>query len=54
MLLAAGADPRAVHKIEGFGGDIAPLVSDPRVAIVSVTEARRPRSRSRPRAACVP
>jgi acyl-CoA reductase-like NAD-dependent aldehyde dehydrogenase len=37
MLLAAGADPRAVHKIEGFGPDIAPLVSDPRVAIVSVT-----------------
>jgi acyl-CoA reductase-like NAD-dependent aldehyde dehydrogenase len=37
MLLAAGADPRAVHKIEGFGGDIAPLVTDPRVAIVSVT-----------------
>jgi acyl-CoA reductase-like NAD-dependent aldehyde dehydrogenase len=37
MLLAAGADPRSVHKIEGFGGDIAPLVADPRVAIVSVT-----------------
>jgi acyl-CoA reductase-like NAD-dependent aldehyde dehydrogenase len=37
MLLAAGADPRAVHKLEGFGGDIAPLVADPRVAIVSVT-----------------
>jgi alpha-ketoglutaric semialdehyde dehydrogenase len=37
MLLAAGADPRAVHKVEGFGGDVAPLVSDPRVAIVSVT-----------------
>jgi acyl-CoA reductase-like NAD-dependent aldehyde dehydrogenase len=37
MLLAAGADPRAVHKIEGFGGDVAPLVADPRVAVVSVT-----------------
>jgi len=37
MLIAAGADPRAVHKIEGFGGDVAPLVSDPRVAVVSVT-----------------
>ena len=23
MLIAAGADPRAVHKLEGFGGDIA-------------------------------
>ncbi len=37
MLIAAGADPRAVHKVEGFGGDIAPLVDDPRVAVVSVT-----------------
>jgi acyl-CoA reductase-like NAD-dependent aldehyde dehydrogenase len=37
MLLAAGADPRAVHKLEGFGGDIAPLVADPRIAVVSVT-----------------
>jgi betaine-aldehyde dehydrogenase len=37
MLIAAGADPRAVHKIEGFGGDVAPLVSDPRIAVVSVT-----------------
>ncbi len=37
MLLGAGAAPRAVHKIEGFGGDIAPLVADPRVAVVSVT-----------------
>jgi hypothetical protein len=37
MLIAAGADPRAVHKLEGFGGDIAPLVEDPRVAVVSVT-----------------
>ena len=37
MLIAAGADPRAVHKIEGFGGDIAPLTHDERVAVVSVT-----------------
>ncbi len=37
MLLAAGADPRAIHKLEGFGGDVAPLVADPRVAIVSLT-----------------
>lgn len=37
MLLAAGADPRAVHKVEGFGPDIEPLVADRRVAIVSVT-----------------
>jgi acyl-CoA reductase-like NAD-dependent aldehyde dehydrogenase len=37
MLVAAGADPRAVHKVEGFGGDVGPLVSDPRVAVVSVT-----------------
>jgi acyl-CoA reductase-like NAD-dependent aldehyde dehydrogenase len=37
MLVAAGADPRAVHKVEGFGGDITPLVADPRVAVVSVT-----------------
>ncbi len=37
MLVAAGANPRAVHKLEGFGGDIAPLVADPRIAIVSVT-----------------
>jgi acyl-CoA reductase-like NAD-dependent aldehyde dehydrogenase len=37
MLVAAGADPRAVHKLEGFGGDVAPLVEDARVAVVSVT-----------------
>jgi acyl-CoA reductase-like NAD-dependent aldehyde dehydrogenase len=37
MLLAAGADPRGVAKIEGFGGDVRPLVADPRVAVVSVT-----------------
>jgi acyl-CoA reductase-like NAD-dependent aldehyde dehydrogenase len=37
MLVAAGADPRAVHKLEGFGGDVAPIVADERVAVVSVT-----------------
>jgi betaine-aldehyde dehydrogenase len=37
MLIAAGADPRAVHKMEGFGGDVTPLVEDERVAVVSVT-----------------
>lgn len=37
MLVAAGADPRAVHKIEGFGSDVTPLVADERVAVVSVT-----------------
>jgi acyl-CoA reductase-like NAD-dependent aldehyde dehydrogenase len=37
MLLVAGADPRSVHKVEGFGKDIATLSADPRVAIASVT-----------------
>jgi aldehyde dehydrogenase (NAD+) len=37
MLIAAGADPRAVHKLEGFGGDIVSLTQDHRVAVVSVT-----------------
>lgn len=37
MLIAAGADPRAVQKIEGFGKGIEGLVSDQRVAVVSVT-----------------
>jgi aldehyde dehydrogenase (NAD+) len=37
MLIAAGADPRAVCKLEGFGGDVAPIVADPRIAVVSVT-----------------
>jgi len=37
MLLASGADPRAVHKVEGFGSDVAPIVDDPRIAVVSVT-----------------
>jgi acyl-CoA reductase-like NAD-dependent aldehyde dehydrogenase len=37
MFLASGADPRALHKLEGFGPDIGPLVTDPRVAVVSLT-----------------
>ncbi|HRK02872.1 MAG TPA: aldehyde dehydrogenase family protein, partial [Oligoflexia bacterium] len=37
MLMAAGADPRMVQKIEGFGKGIESLVHDHRVAIVSVT-----------------
>ncbi len=37
MLIASGADPRAVHKLEGFGGDIKSLTTDHRVAVVSVT-----------------
>ncbi|MGE4231930.1 MAG: aldehyde dehydrogenase family protein [Bacteriovoracia bacterium] len=37
MLMAAGANPRSVQKIEGFGKKIENLVSDKRVAIVSVT-----------------
>ncbi|MNK67055.1 Methylmalonate-semialdehyde dehydrogenase [acylating] [compost metagenome] len=36
MLLAAGADPRAVQKLEG-GAGITSLSSDPRIAVVSVT-----------------
>ncbi|HEY9855886.1 MAG TPA: aldehyde dehydrogenase family protein, partial [Stenomitos sp.] len=37
MLLAAGADPRAVQKLEGFGSGVSGLASDPRIAVVSVT-----------------
>lgn len=37
MLLAAGADPRFVHKLEGFGKGVASLATDERVAVVSVT-----------------
>ena len=37
MLMAAGADPRTVQKLEGFGKGIETLVSDPRVAVVSIT-----------------
>ena len=37
MLIAAGADPRAVQKLEGFGKGVESLVSDKRIAVVSVT-----------------
>ncbi len=37
MLIAAGADPHSVQKIEGFGKRIEKLVSDKRVAVVSIT-----------------
>jgi acyl-CoA reductase-like NAD-dependent aldehyde dehydrogenase len=37
MLIAAGADPRSVHKVEGFGGDVGALAADQRIAVVSVT-----------------
>lgn len=37
MFLAAGADPRSVQKIEGFGKGVESLVNDRRVAVVSVT-----------------
>jgi acyl-CoA reductase-like NAD-dependent aldehyde dehydrogenase len=37
MLLASGADPRTIQKLEGFGKEIATLTSDPRVTVVSVT-----------------
>ncbi|MEB3329358.1 MAG: aldehyde dehydrogenase family protein [Candidatus Sericytochromatia bacterium] len=37
MLLAAGANPRAVHKLEGFGSGIASLATHEKVAVVSLT-----------------
>lgn len=37
MLLAAGADPRTVQKLEGIGKEVSSLTSDPRIAVVSVT-----------------
>ncbi len=37
MLIAAGADPRSVHKIEGYGAEVEPIVADERIAVVSVT-----------------
>ena len=37
ILLAAGANPRAIAKIEGFGKKVSSLAGDERVAIVSVT-----------------
>lgn len=39
MLLAAGAEPRAVNKIEGFGKGIAGLGTHEKVAVVSLTGA---------------
>src|SRR5438132_1587652 len=35
--LAAGADPRFIQKVEGFGKGIAPLATDHRAAVVAVT-----------------
>ena len=35
--VAAGADPRFVQKVEGFGKGIAPLATDHRAAVVAVT-----------------
>jgi acyl-CoA reductase-like NAD-dependent aldehyde dehydrogenase len=35
--LAAGADPRFIQKVEGFGKGVASLATDPRVAVVAVT-----------------
>lgn len=37
MLLAAGAEPRAIYKMEGFGKGISTLATDHRVAVVSLT-----------------
>jgi acyl-CoA reductase-like NAD-dependent aldehyde dehydrogenase len=37
MLLAAGADPRSIQKLEGFGPGVQGLSGDHRVAVVSVT-----------------
>lgn len=37
MLIAAGADPRSLQKLEGFGGGVGSLVGDDRVAVVSLT-----------------
>lgn len=39
MMLAAGADPRTVHKLEGFGGGVASLGHHEKVAVVSLTGA---------------
>jgi acyl-CoA reductase-like NAD-dependent aldehyde dehydrogenase len=37
MMLAAGADPAYVQKVEGFGKGIAKLATDKRVTVVAVT-----------------
>lgn len=39
--LAAGADPRVVHKLEGFGGGVHTLPADPRIKVASVTGSER-------------
>src|SRR2546423_10329484 len=50
--LAAGADPRFVQKVEGFGKGIAPLATDHRAAVVAVArsaqDARADSPRGRP------
>ena len=37
MLIAAGADPKAFQKVEGFGPGVGNLATDERVAVVSLT-----------------
>ncbi|MFP5501557.1 MAG: aldehyde dehydrogenase family protein [Candidatus Sericytochromatia bacterium] len=37
MMMAAGADPRAVHKLEGFGAGVSSLAVHEKVAVVSLT-----------------
>jgi acyl-CoA reductase-like NAD-dependent aldehyde dehydrogenase len=37
LLLAAGADPAFFQSVQGFGGGIATLATDERIAVVSVT-----------------
>ncbi len=37
MMLAAGAEPHSIQKIEGFGKGVESLVNDPRIAVVSLT-----------------
>lgn len=37
MMLAAGANPRTIHKLEGFGGGVANLATHEKVAVVSLT-----------------
>ncbi len=37
LFLAAGADPRTIQKVEGFGKSIASIATDHRVAVVAVT-----------------
>ncbi len=37
LMLAAGADPHQLQKVEGFGKGVSQLAADPRVAVVAVT-----------------